>query len=241
MTGSPRHRIGMLTPSSNTVLEPVLATMLAGVDDLTCHFSRFRVTEIALSAASLGQFNFDAMVAAAELLAHAKVDTIAWNGTSAAWMGFAQDEALCAAIEARTGIPATTSVLAYRDAFRELGIGRVGLVTPYTSDVQTRIAENWGAAGFRCTAERHLALSDNFSFAEVDEETIERTIREVARAGCDAIAIVCTNMRGARLAAALEPELGMPILDSVAVTLWGSLRVVGADRERFANWGRLFT
>ena len=180
------------------------------------------------------------MVAAAELLAHAKVDAIAWNGTSAGWLGFPQDEELCARITAATGIPATSSVLAFRDAFRALGTKRVGLVTPYTPDVQRRIMTNWDAAGFPCSAERHLDLSDNFSFAEAAESTIADMVRQVAAEGCDAAAIVCTNMRGAAIAPALERELGIPVIDSVSVTLWASLRLIGAATDSFSDWGRIF-
>jgi maleate isomerase len=48
-----RRRLGMITPSSNSVLEPVTSAMLANVAGITAHFSRFRVTEIALDAAAL--------------------------------------------------------------------------------------------------------------------------------------------------------------------------------------------
>ncbi|ACL62941.1 maleate cis-trans isomerase family protein [Methylobacterium nodulans] len=233
-------RLGMLTPSSNTVLEPVLARMTAQTD-ISVHYSRFRVTEISLSQQGLGQFAFDAMVQAAELLAHAKVDVIAWNGTSAGWLGFPQDEELCARITATTGILATSSVLAFRDAFRSLGTKRVGLVTPYTTDVQRRITANWEAAGFPCTAERHLGLADNFSFAETTGEVIADLVRQVARDGCEAAAIVCTNMRGAAVAPMLERELGIPVIDSVAVTLWASLRLIGAATGDFVDWGQIFS
>jgi maleate isomerase len=233
-------RLGMLTPSSNTVLEPMMAAMVADLDKVSVHFSRFRVTEIALSDQALGQFAPDGMVAAAELLAHAKVDVIAWNGTSAGWLGFPQDERLCAAITAATGIPAGTSVLAFREVFELTGARRIGLVTPYTPDVQARIMSNWAGAGFPCTAERALNLRDNYSFAEVDEKTIAGMVREVVREGCDAVAIVCTNMRGARIAADLERELGVPIYDSIAVTLWQSLGLIGADLRPLRSWGRLF-
>jgi maleate isomerase len=55
MTDSlPRRRIGMLTPSSNTVLEPVTQRLLAGTPAITAHFSRFRVTEIALDVDAMG-------------------------------------------------------------------------------------------------------------------------------------------------------------------------------------------
>ena len=65
-----RVRLGMLTPSSNTVLEPVTMAMLAGLPDVSAHFSRFKVTEIALSEQALGQFDDSEILRAAELLAH---------------------------------------------------------------------------------------------------------------------------------------------------------------------------
>ena len=240
MSSSRSVRLGMLTPSSNTVLEPVLARMTGDLRDVSVHFSRFTVLEIALSQSALGQFANAGMVAAAKLLPDAKVDAIAWNGTSGAWLGFTQDEGLCADITHATGIPATTSVLAFRDAFRALGARRIGLVTPYTRDVQVRIMENWDAAGFSCTAERGVGLSDNYSFAEVSEDTIAEMVKAVVRDGCDAVAIVCTNMRGAFLAPSLERELGVPVLDSVSVTLWKSLLLAGATAADLARWGSLF-
>ena len=237
----PPLRLGMLTPSSNTVLEPMMSAMVADLEGASVHFSRFRVTEIALSDAALGQFSLEPMLAAADLLSHAKVDVISWNGTSAGWMGFEQDERLCAGIEAATGVPASTCVLSYRDLLRRTGAARIGLVSPYTDDIQARIVANWNACGLTCTAERHLGLQDNFSFAEIDETTIAGRVRETAREGCDAVVILCTNMGGTRIAPDLERELGLPIYDSIAVTLWGSLGAVGRKPSELAGrWGRLF-
>lgn len=234
-------RIGMLTPSSNTVLEPVTVAMLREVPEASAHFSRFKVTEIALSQQALMQFDDSEILRAAELLAHAKVDVIAWNGTSASWLGFDRDERLCERITAGTGIPACTSVLAFREIFRRKGTQRIGLVTPYSDAVQAKIVATWAASDLACSAERHLRLEDNFSFADVDEDTVARLVREVAQEGCDAAAIVCTNMRGAAIAPALEAELGIPVYDSIATTLWKSLRVAGVAPSRLRNWGSLFT
>ncbi len=52
---------------------------------------------------------------------------------------------------------------------------------------------------------------------------------------------MCTNMRGAAIAPALEAELGIPVYDSIATTLWKSLRVAGVAPSRVRNWGSLFT
>ena len=124
------------------------------------------------------------MLPAAELLADAKVDAIAWNGTSASWLGIGRDESLCAAIAARTGIAATTSTLACLDAIRLAGARRIGLVQPYTDDVQTRIGEVWARAGVPVHAERHLGLRDNFSFGDIAPATIADMIRAVVADGC---------------------------------------------------------
>ncbi len=233
-------RLGMLTPSSNTVLEPVTAAMLSDLSEVTAHFSRFKVTEIALSEQSLGQFDDSEILRAAELLAHAKVSVIAWNGTSASWLGFERDERLCERITSATGIPACTSVLAFREAFQQTGVRRVGLVTPYLSDVQARIAANWASSGFCCRAERHLGLQDNFSFAEVSEAEVADMVRAVAKEGCDAVAVVCTNMRGASIAGALEQEIRLPVYDSIAMTIWKSLQLAGLEPNLLRRWGSLF-
>ena len=233
-------RLGMLTPSSNTALEPITYAMLAGIADVSVHFSRFKVTEIALSESALRQFDDSEILRAAELLAHAKVDVIAWNGTSASWLGFDRDEQLCERITAATGIPACTTVLAYRDLLRRLGNARIGLVTPYTADVQERIIANWRSQGLNCVAERHLSLADNFSFAEVPEAEVARLCEEVVGEGGDAVVVLCTNMRGAGAAERLERKLGVGIFDSIAVTLWACLVAAGVDPSIIRGWGGLF-
>jgi maleate isomerase len=236
-----RVRLGMLTPSSNTVVEPLTAAMLAEVPEVTAHFSRFKVTEIAVSEASDRQFDEDGILQAAELLTHAKADVIAWNGTSASWLGFERDERLCERLTEATDVPACSSVLAFREIFEATGVTRVGLVTPYDDAVQKKIARNWRKAGFDCSAERHAGLTDNFAFAEVSERDIANMARAVASAGVDAVAIVCTNMRAAPLVERLEAELGVPVYDSIATTLWKSLLLAEVPPASIRGWGRLFS
>lgn len=233
--------IGMLTPSSNTVLEPFTAAMAWPLfPEVSVHFSRFRVTKIALDAASNSQFALEPIVQAAELLADARLDVIAWNGTSASWLGFDTDERLCAAITVRTGVASTSAILSLNRLLRNMSVRRLGLVSPYTDDVQQKIIANYAAIGIDTVAERHSGRDDNFSFAEVTEAEIAAMCREVAMAKPDAIAIVCTNMRGPMIAPQLEEELGIPVLDSVAFALWGCLAETRVDMQRLARFGRMF-
>lgn len=230
----------MLTPSSNTVLEPVTAALLRDIPEASAHFGRFRVTEIALSPGALAQFDEREILRAAELLAHARVRVIGWNGTSSGWLGFAADERLCTRITEATGVAACTSVLALNEVLARTGVRRLGLVSPYTDDVQARIVANYRAAGIDCAGERHLGIRDNYAFSEVSEAQIRSMAREVAQARSDAIAIYCTNLRGAPLAEALEQELGVPVYDTISTVVWKSLRMAGVDPARIRGWGRLF-
>ncbi len=235
-----RIRLGMLTPSSNTALEPITSAMVSGLPNVSAHFSRFTVTEISLRDQALGQFDLDKILAAAKLLADAHVDVIAWNGTSSGWLGFEKDEALCRQITEVTGIPATTSVLALNEILEKTGARRFGLATPYLDDVQQRIVANYGRNGFECVAERHLDLSVNYSFAEVQEQTIRDMVREIALAKPQAITTFCTNLHAAHLAEELEAETGIPLYDTISTVVWKSLRLAGVDTRELRGWGRLF-
>ncbi|AOY92116.1 Asp/Glu/hydantoin racemase [Cupriavidus sp. USMAA2-4] len=233
-------RLGMLTPSSNTALEPITSAMVSGLPGVSAHFSRFTVTEISLRDQALGQFDLDKILGAAQLLADARVDVIGWNGTSSGWLGFERDEALCRQITEATGIPATTSVLALNEILDKTGARRFGLATPYLADVQQRIVANYARSGFDCVAERHLDLHVNYSFAEVEEATIARMVRELAQTRPQAITTFCTNLRAAHLVEALEAETGIPVYDTIATVVWKSLRLAGVDTRALAGWGRLF-
>jgi maleate isomerase len=235
-----RKLIGVLTPSSNTALEPLTSAMVNSLPGVSAHFSRFTVTEISMREQSLNQFDDSKILEAARLLADAKVDVICWSGTSASWLGFEKDKALCARITEATGIPATTSVLALNELLAAQGARTLGLVSPYVEDVQQRIVANYARSGITCVAEQHLDLSVNFSFSEVEPETLRRMLREVARARPDAMTIMCTNLHGAQLVQEMECELGIPIYDSVATVVWKALKTVGVDPRELVGWGRLF-
>ncbi len=235
-----RILLGMLTPSSNTALEPLTSAIVAGVPSVSAHFSRFTVTEISLKDKALGQFDDTNILEAAKLLADAKVDVIGWSGTSASWLGFDRDERLCARITEATGTPATTSVLALNEILTQTNRKHFGLVTPYLDEVQEKIVANYKRSGYEVVAERHLGISVNFDFSEVTEDQLRDMICAVARQKPQAITTLCTNLRAAHLVDVLEKELEIPIYDSVSTVVWKALKMVGCDPRLVKGWGRLF-
>lgn len=233
-------RLGVLTPSSNTALEPLTSALAACIPGCSAHFSRFKVTEIALSAQALGQFDDGKILAAAELLADAKVDVIGWSGTSSGWLGFDADRRLVERIRERTGIAATTAVLALNELLALRNVKRLALVTPYTGDVQQKIVDNYRRIGIEVVAERHLGIRVNHDFAGVAPERLLALMREVATAKPEAITTFCTNLQAAPLAEAVEADLGIPLLDTVSTTVWGQLRAAGVDPAQVRGWGGMF-
>ena len=232
--------LGVLTPSSNTALEPLTSALVGGLPGASVHFSRFKVTEIALDDRALGQFDDSKILAAAELLADAKVDAIGWSGTSSGWLGFDADLRLCERIRERTGVPATTAVMALNELLALRGLKRLAFVTPYTDDVQARIVANYRALGIDVVAERHLGIRVNHDFAGVDPQDLLALMREVAPHKPQAITTFCTNLRAASMAPQVERELGIPLLDTVSATVWGMLRIAGVPTEQVVGWGELF-
>jgi maleate isomerase len=229
----------MITPSSNTMVEPLTGAMTTHLlDELSVHYARIPVTRIALDQGSLDQFERDAMLTAARLLADARVDVICWNGTSGAWKGIAADQAICAAITAETGIPATTGTLAQLEAFRAHGIRRYALAVPYLPEVRAAIVETYGEAGFACVNSANLGISTNFAFAEQSLDTLRDLIRQADHPDAEAVVVICTNLAAARVVEELERELGKPVHDSLVVSLWHPLRMLGWQQP-IPGWGRL--
>lgn len=233
-------RLGFVTAASNTLLEPLAASMLAGLDGVTAHAARFAVAEVSLAPRSQAQLDNAPMLAAARLVAQARPAFIAVCDTGSPWLGLERDEALVEQIQAATDIPACTAMLAFDELFRRTGVRRIGLVTPYLGAVQERILASFSAQGPVCVAERHAGIADSFAFAGVAPQAIAEMAHAVAAERPDAIAILCANMAGAPLARALEQALTIPVYDCVAVVLWRSLLGAGMAPQPLAPWGRLF-
>jgi maleate isomerase len=239
--GGPR-RLGVLTPSSNTVLEPAMMRLGAPIADrLSLHFSRFAVTEVRNRARSDQQFEPGPMIAAAELLADARVDAILWAGTSGAWRGLEAEDRLLAGITRETGLPATSATLALIAALERLGVRRYALLVPYIEPVTSAIIATLAGPGYECVASDMDGLTENWAFSQVTTDALTARVRALASHRPDAIVIHCTNLRGAELDEALEAELDVAILDSVVVGLWGALRMLDVEipATGFGRLGRL--
>jgi len=232
-------KIGHITPSSNTAVEPMTALLNASMADrVSHHFTRIRVTQITLGEGTASQFEFDRMLAAAELLADAPLNAIVWNGTAASWLGIERDEALCSEITDRTGLPSSTATLAFHAAFQQFGFRKIALAVPYTGEVTEQIAGVYAQRGIQVVSSAHLGQSVNAEFADNGPDPIRALLRDADSDAAECIAVVCTNFPATPLVDEMERELRKPILDSIAVTFWQACRLAGVTPQ-LKGWGAL--
>lgn len=236
-----QKKIGMLTPSSNTTLEPICSNMVCGLEKtVTMHYGRFCVTKISLEKDALAQFDDGPMLAASCLLADADVDAIAWNGTSGGWLGFDVDRSLCRKIEDKTGIPATTSMLAQLKAFAEYDVKKIHLITPYTEDINELLIKEYAKSGIEVVNAVCLKQFVNRSFALVPQEKIMEMFAEVCKDPADGISVVCTNFPAMWSVPAMEERYGIPVYDTINTVVWDAMKMVGIEPRLIQGWGKLF-
>ena len=238
-----RHvRLGVIVPSSNTVLEPLTSGIVASIKEpqVSVHYARVRVTKISLQSDSDDQFETSHFLEAAGLLADAGVDAIGWSGTSGGWLGFHTARELCNAIQVHTRIPCTTSTLALNELLQMVGKS-FALVTPYTADMNDAICQNYRQIGVEVKHSQCLGLTENREIAAIDESAVDSMVDSVVREGASIVATFCTNLHAAQRVEHWERKYNIIILDSVATVVWGMLRLANVPGSVVKDWGKLFS
>src|SRR5205814_5421410 len=104
--------------------------------------------------------------------------------------------------------------------------------------VAHRAIATYRGAGYEAVSHANLGLSRNTAFAEVPLDRIRQLIRDADAPDAQCIAVICTNLPAALVVEEMEQELGKPIFDSVAVSFWKALDLLGM-RPSIAGWGTL--
>lgn len=235
--------LATILPSANTVVERTTQALLRDLPGIVPIFTR--VAKRGAVDPFPDSYDWEAMMQAAELLADAKPDALVWSASKGAVIGLEHDRALVRRVRQETGLPCATSGLALLRALELLGARRVALIGPHTRDYNLRAASGLAAEGVEMVAEASLGITDNLAFASVGYAAVAGLARQVAqrvdRPGVQAIIVWNTNCAGAPIAAALEAETGIPLLDATALGVWGGLGAAGIAETPGREWGRLFT
>ncbi|KAK9364699.1 Asp/Glu/Hydantoin racemase-domain-containing protein [Lipomyces kononenkoae] len=234
-------KVGFIVPSSNTALEPITVSMASQIGDrISFHFGRVIVQTLDTDEKSIGQFKTDKMVASAVLLNDADLDAILWNGTSGSWsgQGLQADVTLAVEMETATGLPASTSTLAQIEVLEKYGVKRFAMAGPYVDGPTQGLVNFYKGLGYDVVKTSQMNERANVAFANTPLSTIKDLLREADSPEAECIVVACTNWPVALVIDEMEEELGKPIYDSICVTLWKAMRMVGINVP-IHGWGRL--
>lgn len=229
MFGS-RARLGLIVPSNNTTVEPEFVRM--SPDGVDCFATRTMIVETddpAEKARTILAMHARIDDAAHEL-ASLKADVIGYVCTSGSFLdGDDSDRAVCERLARSTGVPTVTASTAVVVALRTLGIKRVALATPYIPQVSDGLRAYLEDAEFEVAAHRDLNLLSNLDKGRLGPEASAELVRSMDLGDSDGVFISCTNWRTIESVAALEAELGVPVISSNLATLWLMLAIAGVD------------
>ncbi|KAK5117576.1 hypothetical protein LTR62_004998 [Meristemomyces frigidus] len=247
-------KLGFIVPSSNTALEPLTSSILSSLPshNIIPLFTRIRVTTVGTDPTTTAQFSTTTLIAAAQLLADAEADAILWNGTSGMWTGesLEADQVLADAMTQATGIRCSTTTLATVAAVEFLGVSNLGVAVPYSPDLAERVRQFFVSTkyGWNVTAVATLdpVPAGNLAIAKSSLADIKAVVRKACSpsspAGnkAEAVIVACTNWPAASLAEEVEAETGVVVVDSITVTTWHGLRMLGCH-DAIRGWGGLLS
>ena len=175
---SPPLRLGVLTlPLPTPALEPLTSAIVAGVPGCSAHFSRYHGDRDRACRSR----RWRSSTTARSWRRPSCWPMRGWTPSAGAARppaGWASS-ATCSCASASTSAPASWPP---RRCCRSMnccalrGITRLGLVTPYTADVQQRIVDQYQRAGIEVVAERHPG----------HQRELRLCLRRARSAGCDA-------------------------------------------------------
>lgn len=207
------QRVGLLVPSSNTVMEVDFYRRLPTT--VTVHTGRMYMESTTVEGEELMLDTY--AIPAAEHLATAKPELVVFGCTSAgALRGNDFDRDLCRRISEVTGRPTVSVIESVRQRLRSTGMTRVAVLTPYVDELNQKIRASVEADGIEVACIHGMGIRVNFELALVEPKQIVQFAREKlgARPAVDGLFISCTNYRAIDALRELREMYEFPIVTS---------------------------
>jgi maleate isomerase len=209
-------RVGLMIPSSNTMMEVDFTRGLP--PGAALHTARMYMEDT--TPAGENRMLDEFALPAARDLGTARPDVVVFGCTSAgALRGNDYDAELCQRIGELTGAPVVSTIGAVRAAIEASGAGNIGVITPYVDELNEKIKESIEADGIDVAGISGLGITDNFEIAEVAPDEIVafavRTVGPLAVEGViDLVFASCTNFAAMAARPAIAEQLGVPVVTS---------------------------
>ena len=226
------HHFGVLIPSTNTTVEAELARLPSGYQ---AHFARLMTSTPGHPFSPSRDDDIDYQ---SKLLGTAKVEMVILIQTSASLFADDYDETTTRRMGAASGVPAITSAHAMGRALNALGARRIGLVSPYSEEVNARARRYFSDKHrLEIAVLEGFAAKDSYSIGKLGPENARDAFARIDRPDIDAFAVPGANFPTMMSIAAWEREFGKPVVSSTQAAVWAMARQLGGDR--ISGFGRL--
>lgn len=205
-------RIGLMIPSSNTMIEVDFAREVP--PGVSTHTARMFMQDT--TAEGENRMLDEFALPAARDLGTAHPDVVVFGCTSAgALRGNDYDARLCEQISEVAGAPAISTIASVRKAIEESGAARVGVITPYVDGLNQKIKESIEADGVEVVKIAGLGMTENFAIAQVGRaEIVEFASEALGDQKIDLAFASCTNFGAMAALPEISERLGLPTLTS---------------------------
>ena len=219
-------RVGLIVPSTNTVMEPDLYRNLpAGT---TVHTSRMLLEgSVTIEAEELMLDVY--LPECARQIGTLLPDVVVFGCTSAgALRGPAYEQELAGEISRATGAPTVTIMGAVVDELNRMDVSSVAVLTPYSEEINDTIKESLETSGFTVPHINGMDVKGAFNIAAVSGEEIVQYVQEqLEGVDSDCLFVSCANLKSVDVLDELREAAGRPVVTSNQAVLEGVKRAVG--------------
>jgi maleate isomerase len=228
------HRLGLITPSSNSTQEPEFSAALPAT--ISLHTGRVAYRDITPEEQMRCVLELESE---SRKLADADVDGIVFAATAPTLAkGKGYDRELIKRMEDASGRPATTAATAFVEALTRLRVERIAIGAPWSRIMDRAMVDFMHASGFAVVHSEVAGFVASIELGRVGPETAYELALRVDRPSADAVVMPGGNWASMPVIERLESELGKPVLVNNAVSLWAGLRLIGR-RDSIPGYGRL--
>ena len=208
------QRVGLIVPSTNTVMEPDLYRNLPR-RYTTLHTSRMLLEgSVTIEAEELMLDKY--LPQCTRQIATLRPDVVVFGCTSAgALRGPAYEQQLAAELTETTGAVTVTIMGAVVKELRRIKPESVAVLTPYSQEINDTIKDSLETSGFRVTHLAGMDIKGAFNIAAVSPQELLEYVRE-QMAGVDAecLFVSCANLRAVDILDELRKAIRRPVVTS---------------------------
>lgn len=205
-------RIGLIVPSSNTVMEPDFHRRLGA--EAIVSTARIFLEQVTREA-EIRMLEED-LPRATDLIRTTAPDVVVFGCTSAGALGTLEhDDRIREGIASRAGVKAVTVLQSVLTELRSIQPRKLAIFTPYIHDLTASLARSLAEAGFTAILARGMGIQANLEIGRVTPGEIVSFVEDqLDGAAPDCIFLSCTNWRAADAIETLRSRLGVPVVSS---------------------------